>query len=911
MRIDFAVIATLDEEFDAVKEVFQLQEKNLKSEKNFLYYYKKIKNFGIAFFKLTQRGNVNSASQTTEIINNFNPKHIILVGIAGGIKNNINLGDVAVSDNVEYYEYKKISTEKTQPRSTTIAPPSKNLRDIIQHVGEEWKDKIKTSRPDGKPKEETKVVHGLILSGETIQSGKLQIHQAYLEKNPIAFETEAGGVGEAIYNTNRSEYIVIKGISDYVDIVESQTLRDMWRKYASEVAAAFSYELILQAIKTLYPGVSEIGRKLNAYLEKVKEDFEKANPIDKKSLHDYYVESSFKLTTGETWNEEDEKVEGKEWRVEDFLKDDKRWRVVVGASFGQGKTSFVKYLANKLANLYNESEDSYFPIVIKLSELEDISSYFIHDQENLNSLVSKIIENESSSVLLILDGLDEYKGEIKDLFNYITELHNKYKKVKVIITSRLVKLPEEYINEYVRLMPFNKEKVNEFFKKYGVKLDYEKCINLGLSEKEITKPLFCWILGMISLDPSYKLTFKSEWSDNMKKSLLYYIFIHSLIRGKHKKEMEKFKDYYPIEKELLRYTAAIKNLYGELDEGKLRSKLVKMYKFDNPENFKKYLEPLITSYFYRSSQGMLMKIEFIHKSFEEYLLAEYYYESIKDGKMYRLNVGEPSEETMKFLEGLISMLKDKEAEKILSNSDESPFIKAEDKQKIIKNSKRIAENEAIIIKADEGEKEEEIWKEVYTSSISYKDLWLHRWIALSVFAWLHRDETIDKHKIENLIRLSSHLMPPHVKNLERIALIEANLTGANLFGANLTGANLERANLRRANLFGANLRRANLIGANLERADLIKADLTEADLIEANLIGANLERANLTGANLFGANLTGANLERANLRRANLFGANLRRANLIGANLERADLRRANLKGIRPRGILGKKKRNL
>jgi len=112
LRIDFAVIATLDEEYNAVKEVFQLQEKDLKSEKNFTYYHKKIEEFGIAFFKLTQRGNMNSASQTTEIINNFNPKYIILVGIAGGVKKNINLGDVAISDNVEYYEYKKVAQKK-------------------------------------------------------------------------------------------------------------------------------------------------------------------------------------------------------------------------------------------------------------------------------------------------------------------------------------------------------------------------------------------------------------------------------------------------------------------------------------------------------------------------------------------------------------------------------------------------------------------------------------------------------------------------------------------------------------------------------------------------------------------------------------------------------------------------------
>ena len=431
MKIDFVVIATLDEEYRAVKEVFQLQEKDLKSEKNFSYYYKKIEEFGVAFFKFTERGNLNSSSQTTEIIRNFSPRFIVLVGIAGGVKKNINLGDVAVSDNVEYYEYKKTDKEGEHPRPIPVELPSKKLKDIIENVGEDWRDKIKTSRPDGKPKEETKVVHGLILSGEKILSGK--VPQDLLGRNPIAFETEAGGVGKAVYNTNRrSDYIVIKGISDYVDVEESQALREEWRIYASEVAAAFSYGLILQAIKTWYSEIPEIRKELEDYLETVKKDFEEKKPIDGKSLSSYYVESSFKLTKRETWNKKDEEVKGKEWKVEDFLKDDKRWRIVIGASFGLGKTSFVKYLANKFADLYNKNKDSYFPIVVNLSGLEDVKSCSVYNQENLNYFIPNIIENESRNVLLILDGLDEYEGEIKDLFNYITELHNKYEKVKLL-----------------------------------------------------------------------------------------------------------------------------------------------------------------------------------------------------------------------------------------------------------------------------------------------------------------------------------------------------------------------------------------------------------------------------------------------------------------------------------------------
>ena len=79
---------------------------------------------------------------------------------------------------------------------------------------------------------------------------------------------------------------------------------------------------------------------------------------------------------------------------------------------------------------------------------------------------------------------------------------------------------------------------------------------------------------------------------------------------------------------------------------------------------------------------------------------------------------------------------------------------------------------------------------------------------------------------------------------------------------------------------------ANLSGADLSDANLSGADLSGADLSDANLRGANLSDANLSGADLRRANLSGANLSGADLRRANLRGANLSDANLSGADLD-------------------------
>jgi hypothetical protein len=42
-------------------------------------------------------------------------------------------------------------------------------------------------------------------------------------------------------------------------------------------------------------------------------------------------------------------------------------------------------------------------------------------------------------------------------------------------------------------------------------------------------------------------------------------------------------------------------------------------------------------------------IDFIHRTFKEYLLAEYYIESLLKHKPYRLNIGTPTKETIDFL----------------------------------------------------------------------------------------------------------------------------------------------------------------------------------------------------------------------------------------------------------------------
>ncbi len=116
-------------------------------------------------------------------------------------------------------------------------------------------------------------------------------------------------------------------------------------------------------------------------------------------------------------------------------------------------------------------------------------------------------------------------------------------------------------------------------------------------------------------------------------------------------------------------------------------------------------------------------------------------------------------------------------------------------------------------------------------------------------------------------------------------------------GPFLKGANLKGAQLVRAHLINADFKNADFKKADLTGAYLIGADFKEADLTKANLNGANLEKANLEGAVLKEAQLIIGYIRKANFKNANLRKAKLCDADLRGVNFRETDLKEANLGG--------------
>jgi nucleoside phosphorylase len=203
---------------------------------------------------LPQMGNVQAALATQRAITEFNPSHIILTGIAGGVpkENSRYLGDIIVGEQIVYYELAKLvqiesGKSEVEPRYQ-VYRPAKILLDAANNLQKslDWISCIKAQRADGTTGRVNPIVHfGVVASGDKVITDpvfrdKLLSNWSQL----VGFEMEGGGAAIAAYESNFSQGILaIKGMCDWGDVSKN----DDWQEYAAESAACFVIGLLKSA----------------------------------------------------------------------------------------------------------------------------------------------------------------------------------------------------------------------------------------------------------------------------------------------------------------------------------------------------------------------------------------------------------------------------------------------------------------------------------------------------------------------------------------------------------------------------------------------------------------------------------------------------------------------------------------
>ena len=185
-----------------------------------------------------EQGNRSVIPAYNSMVNQFHPKLIILLDIAGSINDDVQLCDVVLPNSVVYYENKKEVPNKTNRRGETfkLSPKIRQLINKFFIVNGEPAVLIATKNSID---DNFSVRQGPIGSGESVIADRASEIITWLtdfNSKTLAVEMESGGFMQAFYEDEltdeRPEFgaLIIRGISDHANVDKD----DKWRIPAAE-----------------------------------------------------------------------------------------------------------------------------------------------------------------------------------------------------------------------------------------------------------------------------------------------------------------------------------------------------------------------------------------------------------------------------------------------------------------------------------------------------------------------------------------------------------------------------------------------------------------------------------------------------------------------------------------------------
>jgi nucleoside phosphorylase len=160
-------------------------------------YYKKgiIEGYRAILVRCFQQGSVYSALATSYLIRDFNPRLILLLGIAAGYPGETSRGDVVVGSPVYCYEYVKVEDELKKHENRSF-DSFHYLLNIAKRLEKEPLE-VPCAAPEPTI---SRVKVGPILTGsKVVASEQFRAEIRWVNRKVLALEMEAEGVAAAVF----------------------------------------------------------------------------------------------------------------------------------------------------------------------------------------------------------------------------------------------------------------------------------------------------------------------------------------------------------------------------------------------------------------------------------------------------------------------------------------------------------------------------------------------------------------------------------------------------------------------------------------------------------------------------------------------------------------------------------------
>lgn len=194
---------------------------------------------------VTAPGNESAAMETERAIHQFRPAIALFVGVAGGVKDDVTVGDVVVADYVYDYSSAKEGEGFIHARvKTAKATYAAIQRARVVASSREWVAIAKRDSPTSDSREPVALIKPIAAGPRLLASTEAPTALWIKEhaNDALAVEMEGFGFHAALSAYPDIEALVVRGISDVVDGKSAQSDK-AWQPVAASRAAAFALTL--------------------------------------------------------------------------------------------------------------------------------------------------------------------------------------------------------------------------------------------------------------------------------------------------------------------------------------------------------------------------------------------------------------------------------------------------------------------------------------------------------------------------------------------------------------------------------------------------------------------------------------------------------------------------------------------
>jgi adenosylhomocysteine nucleosidase len=221
---DIGVITVLSEEAQAVRSALGLESDGASGLSFDLGNLKAGgRSASVVATRALARGEGSTMSAFNHLREHYNPRVIVLAGIAGGIHRDVRLGDVVVATRVVYYDLRKETPEGTRRRGQERQAPAEIGHAVNRFFTDHGEPAEFPAEGPGNITRSIRALTGPIGSGNAViadRDSKILEYLAAFNDEILAVDMEAGGLSQSYHERSATSewpqgWLVVRGISDH------------------------------------------------------------------------------------------------------------------------------------------------------------------------------------------------------------------------------------------------------------------------------------------------------------------------------------------------------------------------------------------------------------------------------------------------------------------------------------------------------------------------------------------------------------------------------------------------------------------------------------------------------------------------------------------------------------------------